>query len=40
VTFTIPMPPNIALVGSPWAAQGVLLGGPLGLTNAAAGVVR
>lgn len=40
VTFTLVIPPNVALAGRPWAAQGILLGGPLGLTNAAAGVVR
>jgi hypothetical protein len=40
VTFTLSIPASAALVGKPWAAQGILLGGPSGLTNAAAGIVR
>ena len=40
VTFTLSIPANLALVGKPWAAQGIVLGGASGLTNAAAGVVR
>ncbi|HEX6884496.1 MAG TPA: hypothetical protein VF530_14060 [Planctomycetota bacterium] len=40
VPFTLAIPPNAALVGLPWAAQGVILGGTTGLTNAATGRVQ
>ena len=38
--LTFPIPASPALVGMSWAAQGVVTGGPTGLSNAAAGIVQ
>jgi hypothetical protein len=40
VHFSTMIPVVPALLGSSWCAQGLVLGGPIGLTNAAMGVVR